>query len=83
MFTLCFILLPSMYTFHTTSFVNVLTHKIGYRNFDTNDNSTNLNIPIIPQSLHNNHHKYPSNIDCAIKWFEIDLSSFIIRLIKL
>ena len=45
-YTLCMILIPATFCFHITSFTNVLCHTLGwgYRNFDTNDNSVNINI---------------------------------------
>jgi len=80
-FTLYFILIPVMYTFHATSFVNVITHSFGYRNFDTPDKSTNTLIPFF-DGLHNNHHKYPNRYNTSIKWYEIDFSACIISVYK-
>jgi len=82
MFTLCFVMANIVFGFHVTSIINVLTHKIGYRNFDIDDNSTNLNIFLIPSNLHNNHHKYPRSINNSTKWYEIDLTYYFIKLIK-
>jgi stearoyl-CoA desaturase (delta-9 desaturase) len=77
-FTVYFVLLPVMYTFHATSIVNVLTHKYGYRNFNTPDKSTNLPLPMF-DCLHNNHHKYPNRYNTKIKWYEFDIPAFLIK----
>lgn len=62
--------------------VNVLGHKrafIGYRNFDTTDNSQNniiLGYMAWGQGWHNNHHQSPTSYDFGKKvsgrWWEID-----------
>jgi len=57
--------------------VNVFGHlpALGYRNFETNDRSTNF-IPLgylgWGQGWHNNHHQYPSRFDFGVKWWEWD-----------
>lgn len=64
---------------------NYFGHTFGYRNFKTNDNSTN-NIFLFPfimgDAWHNNHHKNPALISNKIKSFEIDPAAAIINLIK-
>ena len=56
--------------------INGLGHYIGYRNFETPDNSTNLvpwGIVIVGEELHNNHHAYPSSAKFSLKPWEFDL----------
>tara|TARA_E500000305_G_scaffold52161_1_gene40797 strand:- start:215 stop:460 length:246 start_codon:yes stop_codon:yes gene_type:complete len=79
------ILIPATFCFHITSFINVLCHipGWGYRNFDTNDNSVNINIfPMSCATLHNNHHANPSAMNNAVKWYEIDVAYYVIKLLK-
>lgn len=57
--------------------VNVFGHSpsLGYRNFETDDISSNfffLGYFGWGQGWHNNHHKYPGNFDFGIKWWEYD-----------
>ncbi len=58
--------------------VNVLGHRkgfIGYRNFDTKDNSQNnvlLGYLGWGQGWHNNHHYSPKSFNFGRKWWEID-----------
>jgi hypothetical protein len=62
----------------------------GYRNFDTPDTSYNnlvfhyFCLGIFPTILQNNHHgqKYTLEKGHQYKWFEIDLSKYIVRSIK-
>ena len=56
--------------------VNWAGHKYGYRNFnDTNDNSRNtlfIDFLALGELFQNNHHKFPSRPDFAVKFFEFD-----------
>ncbi len=59
-------------------------HQVGYRNYSTNDFSRN-NLPwgiiILGEELHNNHHQNPSSPNFNRKWFEIDPSWYIIKIL--
>ena len=55
--------------------INWFAHKIGYRNYVVNDTSANLfpiEILMLGEGLHNNHHKNSSSPNFAKKWFEFD-----------
>lgn len=59
---------------------NLLSHSIGYRNFDTPDNSSNnkwLQWWMMGESLHNNHHGKSNLYDFAVKKGEFDFSGWI------
>ena len=63
-----------------------ITHFIGYRNYNTKDNSRNM-FPIGiffcgGAELHNNHHQYPSDIKMSKKWFEIDIGWVYIKVLE-
>jgi stearoyl-CoA desaturase (delta-9 desaturase) len=56
------------------------------RRHNTPDHSTNnwiLAIPTWGESWHNNHHRYPKRSSFGEKWWELDLSAIIIKLIKI
>jgi stearoyl-CoA desaturase (delta-9 desaturase) len=58
------------------SFVNGLAHYVGYRNYDTDDRSTNLTpwgIFLVGEELHHNHHYNPAQVNQNHKPGEIDL----------
>lgn len=65
--------------------INWFAHKYGYRNFEVKNTSKNL-IPIdifmLGERYHNNHHKYASSINFGVKWFEIDPVFYIIRVLN-
>ncbi len=66
--------------------INGIGHYWGYRNFETEDGSTNvINLGFIigGEELHNNHHAYPSSAKFSSKWWEIDLGWFYIQLLSL
>lgn len=61
--------------FFAAGVINGGAHYAGYRNFATEDNSTNLvNIAwlIGGEELHNNHHAFPSSAKFSMKWWEFD-----------
>ncbi len=65
--------------------INGIGHAIGYRNFDTKDESRNI-IPIglliVGEELHNNHHADPRSAKFKAKWYEIDIGWVYIRLLS-
>lgn len=67
---------------HSSGLVNVFCHMYGYRNFETNDSSTNnkwVNIWVKGAGLHNNHHAQPWNYTTKIKPGEWDLTGWFIK----
>jgi stearoyl-CoA desaturase (delta-9 desaturase) len=64
--------------------VNWGGHRYGYRNFDLDDASRNtLPIDVLTggELFQNNHHKYPMSPNFAARWFEIDTTYQIMRLL--
>src|SRR5438445_985152 len=65
--------------------INGLGHFWGYRNFSTEDASTNIvpwGIIIGGEELHNNHHAYATSAKLSNKWYEIDLGWMYICLLE-
>jgi stearoyl-CoA desaturase (delta-9 desaturase) len=68
--------------FWAAGVINGIGHWWGYRNFVTEDASTNItNIAawIGGAELHNNHHAYPTSAKFSIRWYEFDLGWAYIR----
>jgi stearoyl-CoA desaturase (delta-9 desaturase) len=66
--------------------INGAGHYWGYRNFESQDGSTNLtNIGVLigGEELHNNHHAYPSSAKFSSHWWEFDIGWMYIRLLSL
>lgn len=69
--------------FFAAGVVNGLGHYWGYRNFHSEDASTNLcpwGIVIGGEELHNNHHAYPGSARLSNRWYEWDIGWFYICL---
>ncbi len=64
--------------------INWYAHKYGYRNFEVNDTARNLlplDILMMGESYHNNHHKFGGRANFGIRWHELDPTYPIIRLL--
>jgi len=71
--------------FMAAGVVNGLGHWWGYRNFESDDTSTNLTpwgVVIGGEELHNNHHTFPSSAKFALRKWEFDLGWAVIRTLQ-
>jgi sn-1 stearoyl-lipid 9-desaturase len=71
--------------YHCTWLVNSATHKFGYRNFETTDNSTNcwwVAITTYGEGWHNNHHAYQHSARHGMKWWELDITWMTIQVLQ-
>lgn len=65
--------------------INGVGHALGYRNFDTKDESRNiypLGLWIVGEELHNNHHADPRSARFEARWWELDIGWLYIRLLS-
>lgn len=77
--------IPAVVTWFIFNISNTICHTIGYRNHDTKDRSVNsslVSIGLLAEGWHNNHHKYPNEWSNWERWWEFDLPTIIIWLIK-
>jgi len=66
--------------------INGLSHAKGYRNFETDDASTNLwpfALFVAGEELHNNHHAFPSSARFSHRPWEVDMGWLHLRLFSL
>jgi stearoyl-CoA desaturase (delta-9 desaturase) len=71
--------------FWAAGVVNGLGHWWGYRNYETDDRSTNLTpwgFWIGGEELHNNHHAFPSSAKFALRRFEFDIGWAVLRALE-
>jgi stearoyl-CoA desaturase (delta-9 desaturase) len=62
--------------------INSLCHFFGRRRFDTDDESRNLawlSLLSFGEAWHNNHHAFPTSAAHGLRWWELDVSSLVIR----
>jgi stearoyl-CoA desaturase (delta-9 desaturase) len=77
------IFLRTSLLFHATWLVNSAAHRWGYRSHDTPDDSKNLwwvALVSFGEGWHNNHHAHPRSARHGVRWWEIDLTYLLIRL---
>ena len=71
--------------YHGTFLINSLSHIWGTRRFATPDESRNnfaLAIVTMGEGWHNNHHYYMSSVRQGIRWWEIDLTYYLLKLLS-
>jgi stearoyl-CoA desaturase (delta-9 desaturase) len=69
-------------THHVTWSVNSVCHTFGRRMFHTRDRSYNnwvVGLLAFGEGWHNNHHAFPRAAFHGMRWWQVDLSAYIIR----
>jgi stearoyl-CoA desaturase (delta-9 desaturase) len=72
--------------FWAAGVINGIGHFWGYRNWETEDASTNIfpiGILIGGEELHNNHHAFASSARLSSKWYEFDIGWMYIRIMEM
>jgi stearoyl-CoA desaturase (delta-9 desaturase) len=70
---------------HTTWFVNSLSHIYGSRPHETTDDSTNnwfVALLTFGEGWHNNHHAFPTSARHGLQWYQFDMNWIAIRLLE-
>ena len=76
----------TVYVLHETWAVNSLGHMFGYQNYDTGDYSKNnwlVGLLAHGEGWHNNHHADQRSARHGHRWWEVDLSWQVIRLMEI
>jgi stearoyl-CoA desaturase (delta-9 desaturase) len=71
-------------TYHITWLVNSAAHYTGYQSYRTGDKSTNnwwVALLAWGEGWHNNHHAFPFSARHGLRWFEVDLTWWTIKLL--
>lgn len=66
------------------SIINWFAHKYGsvsYKMKNTSRNFMPVDVLMLGEDYHNNHHKYPSSANFGVKWYEIDPIYYIMRIL--
>ena len=70
---------------HVTYSINSLCHFFGRQRFRTEDESRNLawlSLLSFGEAWHNNHHAFPTSARHGLRFWEIDISAAVIRLLE-
>jgi stearoyl-CoA desaturase (delta-9 desaturase) len=76
--------LSNVMLWHASFAINSLAHLIGRQRYDTGDESRNslvLAILTTGEGWHNNHHHYQSSARQGFRWWQIDLTYYVLRLL--
>jgi stearoyl-CoA desaturase (delta-9 desaturase) len=71
----------TLLVWHITWSVNSLTHLFGYRTYETNEDSRNnwlVGLVAMGEGWHNNHHHDPASASVQHRWWEIDVTYYLI-----
>ena len=71
---------------HGTFTINSFSHRFGSRRYATSDDSRNnllLALLTMGEGWHNNHHQYPSAARQGFRWWEIDLTYYLLQGLQL
>lgn len=77
--------LATVVLYHGTFFINSLSHVWGSRRFATPDESRNnfaLALLTLGEGWHNNHHFYMSSVRQGIRWWEIDVTFYVLKMLS-
>jgi stearoyl-CoA desaturase (delta-9 desaturase) len=72
--------------YHSTFMINSLAHVRGSRRYVTGDDSRNnplLAFLTMGEGWHNNHHACPSSARQGFRWWELDMTYYLLRLLAL
>jgi stearoyl-CoA desaturase (Delta-9 desaturase) len=70
---------------HTTWSTNSICHIYGSRPFHNRDLSANnfwMALLSFGEGWHNNHHAFPSSVRHGLKWWQIDISGYVIQALQ-
>jgi len=75
----------TVFVLHGTWSVNSLAHMFGYQNYKTRDDSTNNWLVALiahGEGWHNNHHADPRSAAHGHRWWEFDMSYWVILMLE-
>ncbi|WP_097461262.1 acyl-CoA desaturase [Mangrovitalea sediminis] len=75
----------TVFLFHATVSINSLSHVWGSRRFETDDGSRNniwLALITLGEGWHNNHHRWPQSARQGFRWWEIDMTYYLLWLMQ-
>ena len=77
--------LSTVFLYHGTFFINSLAHVHGKQRYVTGDDSRNnwwLAIITLGEGWHNNHHAYQRSTRQGFRWYEIDITYYVLKVMS-
>ena len=74
--------LSTVVLWHVTFTVNSVAHVMGRRAYETDDTSRNTLLVALAtggEGWHNNHHRYPWSARQGFRWWQIDMTYYVLR----
>jgi stearoyl-CoA desaturase (Delta-9 desaturase) len=71
--------------YHVTFFINSMAHVVGTKRYVTGDDSRNnwfLALLTLGEGWHNNHHAFQSSVRQGFRWWEIDPTFYVLKLLS-
>jgi stearoyl-CoA desaturase (delta-9 desaturase) len=78
-------MLSTVMLFHGTFMINSLAHVMGNQRYVTGDDSRNnwlLAIITLGEGWHNNHHHFQSSTRQGFRWYEYDVTFYVLKLMS-
>ena len=78
-------MLSTVFVYHGTFAINSLAHVIGRQRYVTGDDSRNnwwLALLTMGEGWHNNHHHFQSSTRQGFRWWEVDLTYYILKMLS-
>jgi fatty-acid desaturase len=79
------VVVRTVIVWHITWSVNSLTHMFGYSSYGTDDHSPNnwfVALLTSGEGWHNNHHHDPASASNQHRWWEIDVTYYLIKMLE-
>ena len=77
--------LSTVLVYHVTFCINSVSHLFGRRPYATDDDSRNnwvLGLLAMGEGWHNNHHRYAVSTRQGFRWWELDLTYLLLRVLQ-
>jgi stearoyl-CoA desaturase (delta-9 desaturase) len=77
--------LSTVILYHATFSINSIMHKFGNQRYQTGDESRNsvwLALLTLGEGWHNNHHHYSNSVRQGFRWWEIDATWYVLKLLE-
>jgi len=72
--------------YHMTFAINSLAHILGKQHFEVRDHSRNnwlLSLFTLGEGWHNNHHKFPASTRSGLRWWQIDITFYVLFILRM